>query len=291
MGKQVGSTSNVPHIPAIAGNVRPPYPRLRAVLVFGGLTITLLVAISGLALQSEHAGMSNVRILWDNEDLLVMEGGMSIDADGAPQAYSPFAEEGLDALEHAGSPGHWDGIATRQGEPIVQGPDDPAPGYYVSTTALQDFSFPFDRQERYVDAGTVPYIALPLTDGGPRLGDLALVVNTRTHKASPAVFADIASVPGEGSIALARQLGIHADARRGGTDGGVLYFVFHNSGDGTLPGSEELAARVQDLWSSSAVQNAWNALCSQHPDWSCDDVALNGDRQPANGEGRVQEGP
>jgi hypothetical protein len=257
----------------------------------GGLAITLLIAICGFAFQSDYAGMSNVRLLWNHPDLLVMEGGMTIDADGAPRAYSPTPEDGLDALEHAGSPGHWAGIATREGEPIVQGPDEPAPGYYVSTTALQDFSYPFYRQERYVDASRVPYIALPVTEDGPQLGDLALVVNTRTHKASPAIFADISSVPGEGSIALARQLGIHADARRGGIDGGVLYFVFSHSGVRTVPNVAEMAARVQELWSNQAVQDTWNKLCSQHPDWSCSEVALGGDEQVPNAEGRIEEGP
>ena len=290
MSKRVRSTANVPHNAGISKDAFPfPLSRRagfrsacvdpgrwskRSLVLLGGLAITLLMSVNGLTLQGEHTATSNVRFLWDDEDLLVMEGGMTIDADGAPHAYSPIPEQGLDALEHAGSPGHWAGIATREGEPVVQGPDDPAPGYYVSTTALQDFSFPFYRQQRYVDASRVPYIALPATDEGPQLGDLAVVVNTRTHKASPAIFADISSVPGEGSIALARQLGIHSDARRGGTDGGVLYFVFNNSGNGTLPDSDELTARVQELWSSSTVQDAWNNLCSQHPDWSCDDVAV-----------------
>ena len=303
MRTQVRDTTDFPYIAAPGGNVRPfsTWPRAvffsafvgarewskRSFFRFCGLALMLLIGVGGLAAQSGYAGMSNVRLLLDEEELLVMEGGMSIDADGAPHAYSPIPEQGLDALEHAGSPGNWAGIATREGEPIVQGPDEPAPGYYVSTTALQDFSYPFYRQERYVDASRVPYLALPATANGPQLGDLALVVNIRTHKASPAIFADISSVPGEGSIELARRLGIHADARRGGADGGILYFVFSHSGNRTLPDSEEMSARVQELWSSSAVQDVWRALCLQHSDWSCSDVALNG----ANNEGRIQEVP
>jgi hypothetical protein len=78
----------------------------------------------------EQRQASRVNLLWDDENLLVMEAGMSIDADGAPHAYSPTPGDGLDALEHAGSPEHWDGIATTEdGEPILQGPEDPAPGY------------------------------------------------------------------------------------------------------------------------------------------------------------------
>src|SRR5215469_4233496 len=80
--------------------------------LLGCLALTLMMSISGLA-QGGYAGMSNIRLLWDDGDLLVMEGGMTIDADGAPEAYSPLPGQGLDALEHAGSPEHWDGIATR----------------------------------------------------------------------------------------------------------------------------------------------------------------------------------
>jgi hypothetical protein len=33
-------------------------------------------------------------------------------------------------------PGNWWALVTRNGRPIVQGADDPAPGFYVSTTTL-----------------------------------------------------------------------------------------------------------------------------------------------------------
>jgi hypothetical protein len=243
-----------------------------------GLLVMLLVSSRGAAVTSanmlDRVQASQVHLLWDDDDMLVLEGGMSIDADGAPRAYSPTPGQALDALEHAGSPEHWNGIATTEdGEPIVQGREDPAPGYYVSTTALEDHSYPPERQQRYVDASVVPYIALPATDDGPQLGDLALVVNTRTQKMSPAIFADISDVPGEGSIALAERLDINADARRGGSDRGVVYIVFKNSGTGTLSSDDEMAGRVQELWSGIAVQEVWNELCSQHPDWPCGDIS------------------
>jgi hypothetical protein len=240
------------------------------------LAAVLLVSAYGAAADGatmrDRTQRSQVDLLWHDEDLLVLEGGMSIDADGAPRAYSPTPEEGLDALEHAGSPEHWDGIATTEdGEPVVQGPDDPAPGYYVSTTALEDHSYPPENQKRYVDASVVPYIALPKTEDGPRLGDYALVLNTRTRKASPAIFADISDVPGEGSIALAERLDVNPDARRGGTDQGIVYVVFKNSGTKTLSSHDVMSGKVQELWSAGVVQEVWDELCSQHPDWSCGD--------------------
>lgn len=240
-----------------------------------GLLVTSLLSAHGAAADTdmlERAQRSNVDLLWHDDDLLVLEGGMSIDADGAPRAYSPTPGEGLDALEHAGSPEHWDGIATTaDGDPMVQGPGDPAPGYYVSTTALEDHSYPPHSQKRYVDATIVPYIALPRTEDGPRLGDYALVMNTHTRKVSPAIFADVSDVPGEGSIALAERLDINPDARRGGTDQGIVYIVFKNSGTRTPPSHGVIAEKVQELWSDASVQEVWDELCSRHPDWSCGD--------------------
>src|ERR1035437_1947441 len=76
------------------------------------------------------------------------ESGMTIDADGAPNAYHPD-NTGLDDLANAGSPENWQGLAKNaDGEPFVQGPDDPFPGYYVSATALSDRTKPVnDRSE------------------------------------------------------------------------------------------------------------------------------------------------
>ena len=65
---------------------------------------------------------------------------MAIDFDGAPTAYHPQHGKGLDHLANAGHPGNWYGVVTNNGRhdgtPIIQGPTDPAPGYYVSPTAL-----------------------------------------------------------------------------------------------------------------------------------------------------------
>ena len=43
----------------------------------------------------------------------------------------------------------------------MQGPGDPAPGYYVSTTSLHDANLPVTDPRRYVDSEQVPYLALP----------------------------------------------------------------------------------------------------------------------------------
>jgi hypothetical protein len=159
--------------------------------------------------------------------------GMTIDADGAPNAYNPD-DTGLDELANAGTPGHWNGIVTdRDGNPLIQQESDPFPGYYISCTSLSDSTKTFTDPTAYVDASKIPYVALPqeLADrAGLRLGDLAVVMNLRSRKSSFAIYADIGTL-GEGSVALAEDLGIRSDARHGGEHKGILYLFFPGSGN------------------------------------------------------------
>jgi hypothetical protein len=159
--------------------------------------------------------------------------GMTIDADGAPNAYGPN-DTGLDDMANAGVPTHWDGIMTdRDGNPLLQEESDPFPGYYISCTSLSDHGKKPTDPTGYVDASKVPYVVLPndLADrGGARLGDFAVVMNLRNGKWSYAIYADNGTI-GEGSIALADKLGIWSDARRGGESDGILYLVFPGSGN------------------------------------------------------------
>jgi hypothetical protein len=168
--------------------------------------------------------------------------GMTIDADGAPNAYNAD-DTGLDYLRNAGQPGQWDGIVEDDdGNPVVQGPGDPFPGFYISCTSLFDRTKHHRDPARFVDASQIPYVALPgdlAERTGARLGDLVLVYNDRTDRFSFAIFADIGAF-GEGSIALAENLGIHSDARRGGSPGGIFYLVFPGSGDGRPMSLDEI---------------------------------------------------
>ncbi len=174
--------------------------------------------------------------------VLVFEGGLMIDADGAPNAYHPEPGKGLDHLANAGRPGNWRGVVTDdgtpKGTPVVQGPGDPYPGFYVSATSLEDRTKPRTDPRRYVDSGSVPYIVLPpqllapkLKDG-PRLGDFAIVTNLRTGKQVHAIVADVgpAAKLGEGSIALAAALGVQSSPRAGGSTYGIQYVVYPRSG-------------------------------------------------------------
>jgi hypothetical protein len=188
--------------------------------------------------------------------------GMAIDADGAPNAYGPDGK-GLDFLANAGKPGNWWALVTDtgkpSGKPVVQSDTDPAPGYYVSTTALEDTSKNRRDPRRYVDAATIPYIVLPpdlAKAHGVRLGDFALVrrpVSDDDEGSAPvtvgAIYADVGPKGklGEGSIALAKALGLPPDPKKGGAAGGVTYIVLPGSGNGKPRTADEIATETKAL--------------------------------------------
>jgi len=180
------------------------------------------------------------------------EAGMTIDADGAPNAYHPD-NTGLDDLKNAGSPGNWQGLAKNaDGDPFIQGPDDPYPGYYVSATALTDRTKPMSDPAHYVDSTKIPYIVLPgalARQLSARPGDFASVINLNNGKSSYAIFGDVGPSDriGEGSVALAENLGIRSDARNGGARRGILFLVFPGSGNGRPRTIEEINSETENL--------------------------------------------
>ncbi|MBW4593753.1 MAG: glycoside hydrolase family 75 protein [Brasilonema angustatum HA4187-MV1] len=177
--------------------------------------------------------------------------GMAIDADGAPNAYHP-QDVGIDNLKHAGKPGNWWALVTDKGipngNPIIQGTDDPYPGYYISTTALCDETKEITNPKRYVDSREIPYIVLPennneefLKKTNIKLGDFAVIYNGNNGKFAFAIFADTSLYFagdieeyrfGEGSIALAKALGISLNPKNGGVKNNIIYTIFPGSGNG-----------------------------------------------------------
>jgi Fungal chitosanase of glycosyl hydrolase group 75 len=197
----------------------------------------------------------------------VYQSGFEVDADGAYRAYHPDNRLGLDTIEDAGRPGDWWALATDTGKPngrpVIQGKDDPAPGYYVSMTALYDSSIEDEHNpRRFVDAASVPYVVLP-PEGfkHAKLGDFATVVNLRNGKVAGGIVAD-ESAPGlpigEGSMALAKMLGIDSNPRTGGIERGVAYVIYPDSGNGE-PRSPDEIARV-----SQAHFKRWGGLVRLH---------------------------
>jgi len=202
-------------------------------------------------------GQTTVYAQQASTTVLTFKAGMSIDADGAPTAYHP-ENTGLDDLKHAGTPGRWHALVTdnnrRDGRPIIQTNQDPAPGYYVSTTSLFDRHKALSDPTRYVDALRIPYIVLPTgLHAGVQLGDLAVVINGRNDRMAFAIYADNgpSSRIGEGSIALARQLGVSSSPRSGGVEDNMLYIVFGGSGKRhplSYMDIQEIASRVYQQW-------------------------------------------
>src|SRR5215471_3180578 len=194
--------------------------------------------------------------------------GLAIDADGAFRAYHPDDRHGLDSLAHAGHPGDWWALVTDNGKssgrPVVQGKSDPAPGYYVSTTALYDIGKLNPRDpHKYVDALNIPYVVLhPKALKYARLGDFATVVNLQNGRTSAALVADVSApdLPvGEGSIALAKALGMKSNARNGGKRGGVVYLIYSGSGNGRPRPLQEIATKSKELLEEWGGLNKLNA--------------------------------
>lgn len=165
--------------------------------------------------------------------------GMQIDADGAPKAYHKNSSMGLDHLKNAGEKGNWWGVVTTNGKsggsPIIQGSDDPAPGYYVAGTSLQDSTKEDADPDRYVDSVEIPYVALPSGIKFPvKTGDFGFVINTENNMASGCIFADIGprGKIGEGSIALAKAVGISSNPKEDATESKFIYILFSNSSMG-----------------------------------------------------------
>jgi hypothetical protein len=142
-------------------------------------------------------------------------GPMFVDVDGAPNAYGPPGKPALDVEKnaHRGAKlsGKIVGYLVEHGHPVVQGPHDPCPGYYVSTTDFRDDAIDDDRNPRkYLDATRIRYVVLGNFGKrhGVRLGDLAVVHSLRTRRTVYAIVGDSGNPSGfEGSLALLQALG------------------------------------------------------------------------------------
>ena len=161
---------------------------------------------------------------------------MSVTAAGASTAFHKENQLAFDFLDNAGNDGYWWSLVTDdQGVPLIQGIDDPSPGYFISKTALSDCQKPLKDPKRYVDATVIPYITLPTRHMmGAKLGDLCVVINTQNNKIGYAIVGDVGpdDSPGIGSVALAKDIDIVSSPKIGGVDDGILYIIFSQSGEG-----------------------------------------------------------
>lgn len=141
---------------------------------------------------------------------------MDVDVDGAPNAYGPPGKPTLDILLNA----HYLNRADKEivgyltdghGRPILQGPHDPFPGYYISQTAFADIQNQNERDpRRYVDARNINYVVRgdAAQRRGVRVGDFVSVYSRRTRKSVFAIVGDTGNPTGdEGSLHLLQDLG------------------------------------------------------------------------------------
>ncbi len=141
---------------------------------------------------------------------------MDVDVDGAPNAYGPPGMETLDILLNAHYLNRADKeivgyLVDEQNRPILQGPKDPFPGYYISQTAFTDIENQNERDpRRYVDARNINYVVRGdmARRRGVRVGDFASVYSKRTRKGVFAIVGDTGNPTGdEGSLHLMQDLG------------------------------------------------------------------------------------
>ncbi|MDQ7830492.1 MAG: glycoside hydrolase family 75 protein [Desulfovibrionaceae bacterium] len=187
----------------------------------------------------QRIGSSSIYNSKKHSSVYMFKAGMHIDADGSFSAYHPLPGKGLDHLGNAGRPGNWWGIVThnakRSGKPVLQVSTDPAPGYYVSGTSLQDATKRNNDPTRYVNSEAIPFFVLPGDSRIPAtMGDFGYVVNMDTAMSSGCIFADVGpdNKIGEGSIALARAVGIPSDPKGEGTTDQMIYVVFTDTSQG-----------------------------------------------------------
>jgi hypothetical protein len=141
---------------------------------------------------------------------------MDVDVDGAPNAYGPPGKPTLDTLIDAHYLERDDQeivgyLLDEKHRPVVQGPNDPFPGYYISQTSFADVANPNERDPRaYLDARRINYVVRgdEARRRGVKVGDFVAVYSKRTHRSVFAIVGDTGNPTGdEGSLHLLQELG------------------------------------------------------------------------------------
>jgi hypothetical protein len=152
----------------------------------------------------------------DHPSFEILTHRMDVDVDGAPNAYGPRGKQTLDILRNAHYLNHADKeivgyLTDERGRPILQGPKDPFPGYYISQTAFTDIENQNERDpRRYVDARNINYVVRGdvAERRGVQVGDFVSVYSKRTRRSVFALVGDTGNPTGdEGSLHLLQDLG------------------------------------------------------------------------------------
>jgi hypothetical protein len=103
-----------------------------------------------------------------------------------------------------------------------------------------------------VNADAVPYVVLPkgqFKEHGVKVGDLAIVRNKENGALTVAVFGDVGPrhKRGEGSMALARELGLNPSPTHGGTQSrNIEYLAIPGSGGDKARNQTDLLAKINN---------------------------------------------
>ena len=103
-----------------------------------------------------------IPVFQNPDESIVWTGMANSDEDGGIHAYHP-GDTGLDTVRDAKDQnGNWCGIVLDvDGRPIIQGPGDPAPGYFISCTSYQLPQYAQNDPRRYLNAEAIPYAVVP----------------------------------------------------------------------------------------------------------------------------------
>jgi hypothetical protein len=136
---------------------------------------------------------------------------------------------------------------------VIQTAADPAPGFYISTTSLEDPNCDRKDPRRYVNSEAVNFIVLPGRLGlGAKPGDFAVVIRPATGVYDYAVYADVgpANKIGEGLIAAYGSSGRPSSPKSGGVAHGIVYIVSRVA----LKAGRSHAAGNRSVWSAAFLK-------------------------------------
>ena len=244
------------------------------------------------------AGKNKVKVYRDtNKDHTVLHfrSDMAVEGDGAPTAYHPdrsvnggglegwsnggivdvIEEKGNYFVHGKGADGKPYAIVIHEADTLirhqkvyyrayVQGADDPAPGYFYSTTALVQGGKEETEAGRFVDASGMPFISLAdwqkFSDQGARKGDFGTVYCPTTGKLVHVVVGDVGGAHlGEGSLFLAKAiLGVEeaptytdraGHTRLSTVQETIIYLLYPNSGStSSIPSGLEIETAGRRLY-------------------------------------------
>ncbi len=180
---------------------------------------------------------------------------ITVDTDGSPRAYHP-KNIGLDDNRNGGIGKDNYGIVSPD---VIQGKNDPAPGYYVSVTALFDPRKKKTDPRRYVNSEVIPYLVFNKEDRkkGAKAGDYATITKKMPNGDLLIIHAILADYnpysKGEGSMKLVKELGGNPDPRRGGVKckEGFTIYVYPGTAekfDSDKVSHETIQKKGKEIW-------------------------------------------